>query len=124
MDVSNAAVDISRLQFAFAISLHIVLAAFSIGLANYLMVLEALWLWKGEQVYIDVYNYWLRIFALTFAVGAVSGVVMEYQFGTNWSAFATLTGAVIGPMMMYEVVVAFFLESGFIGVMLFGMNAN
>jgi cytochrome d ubiquinol oxidase subunit I len=102
--------------------MHVVLATFSIGLANYLMVLEALWLWKKEQAFIDLFNYWLKIFALTFAVGVVSGVVMEYQFGTNWSAFATKTGAIIGPLMMYEVVVAFFLESGFIGVMLFGMK--
>jgi cytochrome d ubiquinol oxidase subunit I len=113
---------IARGQFGFTIGLHIILAAFSIGLANYLMVLEALWLWKKQQAFIDLFNYWLKIFALTFAVGVVSGVVMEYQFGTNWGAFATKTGAIIGPMMMYEVVAAFFLESGFIGVMLFGLN--
>lgn len=118
----GTALVLARSQFAFTIGLHIIIAAFSIGLANFLMVLEALWLWRGQQVYIDLYNYWLKLFALTFAVGAVSGIVMEYQFGTNWSAFAQKTGAVIGPMMMYEVVVAFFLESGFIGVMLFGMK--
>jgi cytochrome d ubiquinol oxidase subunit I len=117
-----AAIELARSQFAFTIGLHIVLAAFSIGLANYLMVLEALWLRSGRQVYLDVYNYWLKPFALTFAVGAVSGIVMEYQFGTNWGTFATRTGSVIGPMMMYEIVVAFFLESGFVGVMLFGMK--
>lgn len=118
----EAGIELARSQFGFTIGLHIVLAAFSIGLANYLMVLEALWLWTGRQVYIDVYNYWLKPFALTFAVGAVSGIVMEYQFGTNWGTFAVRTGPVIGPMMMYEIVVAFFLESGFLGVMLFGMK--
>jgi cytochrome bd ubiquinol oxidase subunit I len=118
----EAGMDLARSQFAFTIGLHIVLATFSIGLANYLMVLEALWLRTGRQVYIDVYNYWLKPFALTFAVGAVSGIVMEYQFGTNWGAFAVRTGPIIGPMMMYEIVVAFFLESGFVGVMLFGMK--
>ncbi|MEA3085073.1 MAG: cytochrome bd ubiquinol oxidase subunit [Paraburkholderia sp.] len=118
----DAAIQLARLQFGFTIGLHIVLAAFSIGLSSYLMVLEALWLWTHRQVYIDVYNYWLKLFALTFAAGAVSGIVMEYQFGTNWGPFALRTGAVIGPMMMYEIVVAFFLESGFLGIMLFGMK--
>ncbi|MEA3125501.1 MAG: cytochrome bd ubiquinol oxidase subunit [Caballeronia sp.] len=122
MDETYIANLVARCQFGFTIGMHVVLATFSIGLANYLMVLEALWLWKKEQAFIDLFNYWLKIFALTFAVGVVSGVVMEYQFGTNWSAFATKTGAIIGPLMMYEVVVAFFLESGFIGVMLFGMK--
>jgi cytochrome d ubiquinol oxidase subunit I len=118
----EAATDLARSQFAFTIGLHIILAAFSIGLANYLMVVEALWLSTKRQVYIDVYNYWLKPFALTFAVGAVSGIVMEFQFGTNWSSFSSRTGSVIGPMMMYEIVVSFFLESGFVGVMLFGMK--
>ncbi|CAB3801160.1 cytochrome ubiquinol oxidase subunit I [Pararobbsia alpina] len=122
MDEAHIANLIARSQFGFTISMHIVLAALSIGLANYLMVLEGLWIWRKRQTYIDLYNYWLKIFALTVAVGVVSGVLMEYQFGTNWSAFATKTGAVVGPMMMYEVVVAFFLESGFIGVMLYGMS--
>jgi cytochrome d ubiquinol oxidase subunit I len=122
LDENQIAILIARNQFGFTISLHIVVAAFSIGLANFLMVLEGLWLWKKRQTFIDIYNYWLKIFTLTFVVGAVSGIVMEYQFGTNWSAFSTKAGAVIGPMMMYEVVVAFFLESGFIGVMLFGMK--
>jgi cytochrome d ubiquinol oxidase subunit I len=122
LDETYIANLVARSQFGFTIGMHVVLATFSIGLANYLMVLEALWLWKKEQAFIDLFNYWLKIFALTFAVGVVSGVVMEYQFGTNWSAFATKTGAIIGPLMMYEVVVAFFLESGFIGVMLFGMK--
>ncbi|MFW9266104.1 cytochrome ubiquinol oxidase subunit I [Pseudomonas sp. NR3] len=113
---------LARYQFAFTISFHIVVAAFSIGLANYLMVLEALWLWRKRQVYMDVYRFWLKIFALTVAVGTASGLVMEFEFGTNWSALASRAGGILGPLMFYEVMVAFFLEAGFIGVMLFGMN--
>ncbi|MEK6346667.1 MAG: cytochrome ubiquinol oxidase subunit I [Burkholderia sp.] len=116
------ALELARGQFAFTIGLHIVLAALSIGLAHYLMVLEVLWLRSRRQVYLDVYHYWLKPFALTFAAGAVSGIVMEFQFGTNWAPFSARTGPVVGPMMMYEIVVAFFLESGFLGVMLFGMR--
>jgi cytochrome d ubiquinol oxidase subunit I len=122
MMVSESAVFLARVQFGFTIGFHIVLAAFTIGLSNYLMVLEALWLWKKQRVYIDVYNYWLKIFAMNVAVGVVSGVVMEYEFGTNWGRLSTLAGPVIGPLMLYEVIVAFFLEAGFLGVMLFGMK--
>src|SRR6202048_471475 len=109
-------------QFAFTMSFHIVFPAFSIGLASYLAVLEALWLWTGRDVYIEVYRYWLKIFAIVFGMGVVSGIVMSYQFGTNWSAFSDKTGPVIGPLMAYEVLTAFFLESGFLGVMLFGLE--
>ncbi|MDR6958217.1 cytochrome d ubiquinol oxidase subunit I [Pseudomonas brassicacearum] len=122
MESVDSALMLARYQFAFTISFHIVLAAFSIGLANYLMVLEALWLWRKRQVYMDVYRFWLKIFALTVAVGTVSGLVMEFEFGTNWSALASRAGGILGPLMFYEVMVAFFLEAGFIGVMLFGMN--
>ena len=116
------AVLIARAQFAFTIGFHIVLPAFSIGLASYLFVLELLFLTTGRGVYLDVYNYWLRIFAVVFAMGVVSGLVMSYEFGTNWSVFAEKTGPVIGPLLGYEVLTAFFLESGFLGVMLFGRN--
>ncbi|KJH85743.1 cytochrome D ubiquinol oxidase subunit I [Pseudomonas fluorescens] len=122
MESADPALMLARYQFAFTISFHIVLAAFSIGLANYLMVLEALWLWRKRQVYRDVYRFWLKIFALTVAVGTASGLVMEFEFGTNWSALASRAGSILGPLMFYEVMVAFFLEAGFIGVMLFGMN--
>ncbi|SDB39509.1 cytochrome ubiquinol oxidase subunit I [Pseudomonas sp. NFACC13-1] len=122
MESVDSALMLARYQFAFTISFHIVLAAFSIGLANYLMVLEALWLWRKRQVYMDVYRFWLKIFALTVAVGTASGLVMEFEFGTNWSALASRAGGILGPLMFYEVMVAFFLEAGFIGVMLFGMN--
>ena len=114
------ALDLARLQFAFTISFHIIFPAFSIGLASYLAVLEALWLRTGRDVYLQVFNYWLRIFAVAFGMGVVSGLVLSYQFGTNWSVFSDKTGPIVGPLMGYEVLSAFFLEAGFLGVMLFG----
>ncbi len=116
------ALFLARAQFAFTVGFHIVLPAFSIGLASYLMVLEALWLRTGKQVYLDVFQYWLKIFALSFAMGVVSGLVMSYEFGTNWANYADKAGPVVGPLMAYEVLTAFFLEAGFLGIMLFGMN--
>ena len=114
------ALTLARMQFAFTMSFHIIFPAFSIGLASYLAVLEGLWLLKKEQVYHDLFNYWKKIFAVAFGMGVVSGIVMSYQFGTNWSVFSDKAGAVIGPLMGYEVLSAFFLEAGFLGVMLFG----
>ena len=114
------ALTLARLQFAFTISFHIIFPAFTIGLASYLAVLEALWLDTGRGVFMAVFNYWKKIFALTFGMGVVSGIVMSYQFGTNWSVFSDKAGPVIGPLMGYEVLTAFFLEAGFLGVMLFG----
>jgi cytochrome bd ubiquinol oxidase subunit I len=116
------AVVLARAQFAFTMSFHIVFPAFSIGLASYLAVLEALWLWTGREVFINLFNYWLKIFAVAFGMGVVSGIVMSYQFGTNWAAFADKAGPIVGPLMGYEVLTAFFLESGFLGVMLFGLK--
>jgi cytochrome d ubiquinol oxidase subunit I len=121
MDWSDA-VFLARLQFAFTITFHIIFPAFSIGLASYLAVLEALWLATGREVFLSVFNYWKKIFAVTFGMGVVSGLVMSYQFGTNWSVFSDKTGPVLGPLMGYEVLSAFFLEAGFLGVMLFGMS--
>lgn len=122
MEINDPALFIARLQFGITIGFHIVLAAFSIGLANFLLVLEGLWLRRKQQIYLDSYKFWLRIFALTVAVGVASGVVMEFEFGTNWGRLATKAGSVIGPLMFYEVMVAFFLEAGFLGIMLFGLN--
>jgi cytochrome bd ubiquinol oxidase subunit I len=116
------ALDLARLQFAFTVSFHITFPAFTIGLASYLAVLEALWLKTGRDVYISVFNFWKKCFALAFGMGVVSGIVLSYQFGTNWSAFSDKAGPVIGPLMGYEVLTAFFLEAGFLGVMLFGMD--
>lgn len=115
-------VILARAQFAFTVSFHFMFPAFSIGLASFLMVLEALWLRTGDGVYANLYRYWLKIFAVVFGMGVVSGVVMSYQFGTNWSVFSQKAGPVVGPLMAYEVLTAFFLEAGFLGVMLFGMN--
>src|SRR6202158_5722749 len=113
---------LARAQFAFTMSFHIVFPAFSIGLASYLAVLEALWLSTGREVFINLFNYWLKIFAIGFGMGVVSGIVIAYQLGTNWSAYADKTGAIVGPLMGYEVLTAFFLEAGFLGVMLFGLQ--
>ena len=114
------AIDLARIQFAFTVSFHIIFPAFTIGLASYLAVLEGLWLATGRAVYRDIYRFWLPVFALTFGMGVVSGVVLSYQFGTNWSRLSDYAGAILGPLLTYEVVTAFFLEAGFLGIMLFG----
>ena len=122
MDFGFDALTLARAQFAFTISFHFVFPAFSIGLASYLMVLEGLWLKTGRGVYANLYRYWLKIFAVTFGMGVVSGIVMSYQFGTNWAVFSDKAGPIVGPLMAYEVLTAFFLEAGFLGVMLFGIS--
>ncbi|ATY31111.1 cytochrome ubiquinol oxidase subunit I [Sphingomonas psychrotolerans] len=113
---------LARIQFAFTVSFHFIFPAFSIGLASFLAVLEGLWLKTGKDVHLDLFKFWLKIFAIVFAMGVVSGIVMSYQFGTNWAVFSDKAGPVIGPLMAYEVLTAFFLEAGFLGVMLFGMQ--
>ncbi|EGA68296.1 putative Cytochrome bd2 subunit I [Vibrio sinaloensis DSM 21326] len=120
--MDTLAIDLARFQFAFTVSFHIIFPAFTIGLASYLAVLEGLWLKTGQDKYLQIYKYWLKIFAISFGMGVVSGIVLSYQFGTNWSVFADKTGPVLGPLMGYEVFTAFFLEAGFLGVMLFGME--
>ncbi len=111
---------LSRLQFAFTVAFHILFPAFTIGLAAYLAVLEGLWLKTRNEAFKTLYLFWVKIFALSFGMGVVSGVVLSYQFGTNWSEFIRLTGGVLGPLLAYEVLTAFFLEASFLGVMLFG----
>lgn len=111
---------LARIQFAFTVSFHIVFPAITIGLASYLAVLEGCWLRNGKPVFRDLYHFWSKIFAVNFGMGVVSGLVMAYQFGTNWSFFSTFAGSVTGPLLAYEVLTAFFLEAGFLGVMLFG----
>jgi cytochrome d ubiquinol oxidase subunit I len=113
---------LARIQFAFTVSFHILFPAFTIGLASWLAVLEWRWLRTGKDVYKQVYKFWSKIFAITFGMGVVSGVVMSYQFGTNWSVFSDRVGNVIGPLLGYEVLTAFFLEASFLGIMLFGWN--
>lgn len=117
---SLTAETLARMQFAFTVSFHIIFPAFSIGLASYLAVLNGLWLATRDQTYLTLFNYWKKIFAVAFGMGVVSGIVMSYQFGTNWSVFSDKTGPILGPLMAYEVLSAFFLEAGFLGVMLFG----
>lgn len=120
MLASFDAVLLARIQFAFTVSFHFLFPAFTIGLASYLAVLNGLWLWTKDHKYLDLFRYWVKIFALAFAMGVVSGIVMSYQFGTNWSVFSDKAGPVIGAPMAYEVLSAFFLEAGFLGIMLFG----
>jgi len=117
---SLTAETLARIQFAFTVSFHIIFPAFSIGLASYLAVLNGLWLKTRNQTYLYLFNYWKKIFAVAFGMGVVSGIVMSYQFGTNWSVFSDKTGPVLGPLMAYEVLSAFFLEAGFLGIALFG----
>ncbi len=113
---------LARIQFAFTVSFHIIFPAFTIGLASWLAVLEWRWLKTGKQIYAEVYRMWVKIFAVTFGMGVVSGVVLSFQFGTNWSGFSDVGGNVLGPLLGYEVLTAFFLEASFLGIMLFGWN--
>jgi cytochrome bd ubiquinol oxidase subunit I len=114
------ALMLSRIQFAFTIAFHIIFPAFTIGLASWLAALEFNWLRTGDGLYRNLYRFWVKIFAVSFGLGVVSGIVMSFQFGTNWSRFSEFTGNVIGPVIQYEVITAFFLEAAFLGIMLFG----
>lgn len=113
---------LSRIQFAFVVSFHILFPAFTIGLASFLAVCEGLYLATQRPVYRQLYFFWVKIFAVSFGMGVVSGIVMSFQFGTNWSVFAQATAPVLGPLFTYEVLTAFFLEATFLGVMLFGWH--
>ena len=120
MNLGLTALELARIQFAFTVSFHIIFPAISIGLASFLAVLEWRWLKTNDPVYRDLFKFWIKVFALSFGMGVVSGVVMSYQFGTNWSEFSRISGSVTGPLLAYEVLSAFFLEAGFLGIMLFG----
>src|SRR6476660_259397 len=113
---------IARLQFAFTITFHIIFPAFTIGLSAYIATLCVMWMGTGRERYRFLARFWTKIFAVSFAMGVVSGIVLSYQFGTNWSRFSLAVGNVIGPLIGYEVLVAFFLEATFLGVLLFGFN--
>ncbi|MDL2269444.1 cytochrome ubiquinol oxidase subunit I [Desulfosarcina sp. OttesenSCG-928-A07] len=115
-------VFLARLQFSVTVGYHILFPAFTIGLASWLAVVEWRWLKTGNPVYEEIYKFWVRIFAIAFGVGVVTGVVLSYQFGTNWSVFSDKAGNIVGPLLGYEVITAFFLEAAFIGIMLFGWN--
>ena len=113
---------LARIQFAFTVAFHITFPAFTIGLASWLAVVEWRWLKTGNDVYQEVYRMWVKIFAVTFGMGVVSGVVMSFQFGTNWSVFSDKVGNIFGPLLGFEVLTAFFLEASFLGIMLFGWS--
>src|SRR5437016_6896446 len=113
---------ISRAQFAFTIGYHILWPAYSIGISGFIVILNILWLRSRQPVYRALLRFWIHLFALGFAMGVVTGIVLSYEIGTNWSVFAERTSNVIGPFFAYEVLMAFFLEAGFIGIMLFGID--
>ena len=113
-------VFLSRLQFAWVIAWHILMPAFTVGLASYIAVLEGIHLLTKQEIYVRISMYWIKIFSVAFGVGVVSGVVMPFQFGTNWSRFADATADVLGPLFAYEGIMAFFLEASFLGILLFG----
>jgi cytochrome d ubiquinol oxidase subunit I len=120
--MTGSALLLSRAQFAFTIGFHILWPAYTIGISGFIVIISILWLRTGRPVYRALLRFWIHLFALGFAMGVVTGLVMSYEIGTNWSAFAERTANVIGPFFTYEVLTAFFLEAGFVGVMLFGMN--
>src|SRR5471032_1461820 len=122
MHATQQALDLARIQFAFTVSFHIVFPALSIGLASFSAVLEGAWLKTGKPVYKELCLFWSKVFAVAFGMGVVSGVVMSYEFGANWGGFSSFAGPITGPLLSYEVMTAFFLEAGFLGIMLFGWN--
>lgn len=111
---------LSRLQFAFTISFHIIFPAFTIGLAAWLAVIEAMHQYTGKPVYRTLFEFWLKIFGMAFGMGVVSGVVMAFQIGTNWSVLSKMSGPIQGPLLSYETFTAFMLEAGFFGILIFG----
>jgi cytochrome bd ubiquinol oxidase subunit I len=113
-------VFLSRLQFAWVIAWHILLPAFTVGLASFIAVLEGVYLFRGDPIYARVSTFWIRIFSVSFGMGVVSGIIMPFQFGTNWSRFTDATANVLAPLFAYEGLTAFFLEAAFLGVLLFG----
>jgi cytochrome d ubiquinol oxidase subunit I len=120
--MDTTALLLSRLQFAFTVSFHIIFPSFTIGLAAWLTVLEALHLITGRPAYRRVFEFWLKIFGIAFGMGVVSGIVLAFEFGTNWSELSRLSGPIQGPLLSYETFTAFMLEASFFGVLLFGRN--
>jgi len=116
------AIFLARIQFAFTITFHIIFPSFSIGLAAFIATLLVRWRMTGEERFRTLARFWTKIFAVSFAMGVVSGIVLSYQIGTNWARFSTVAGNVIGPLLGYEVLTAFFLEATFLGIMLFGWD--
>src|SRR3990167_11064352 len=116
------AVMLARIQFAFTVAFHIIFPTFTIGLSAWIATLLVVWRRTGNDRYRELARFWTRIFAVSFAMGVVSGIVLSYQFGTNWSRFSLVVGNVVGPLIGYEVLTAFFLEATFLGILLFGWN--
>ena len=121
-DLSSLALILARSQFGFTVAFHIMFPAFSIGLASFLTVLEGAWLITKKPAYLDAFKYWLKIFAVVFTIGVVSGLMMAFEIGANWGGYANKVGPILGPMLTYETMSAFFLEAGFLGIMLFGLD--
>ena len=115
-------VILARIQFAFTVSFHIIFPTISIGLALFLAIVEAAWLKTGAPLYLQIYKFWLNVFAMSFGVGVVTGIVLSFEFGLGFARFAQIAGPVIGPMIGLEVLTSFFLEAGFLGIMLFGLG--
>jgi cytochrome d ubiquinol oxidase subunit I len=113
---------LARIQFGFTVSFHIIFPTMSIGLASFLAVIEALWLKTKDSLYLQIYKFWLSIFAMSFGIGVVTGIVLSFEFGLGFARFADMAGPAIGPMIALEVLTAFFLEAGFLGIMLFGLH--
>jgi cytochrome d ubiquinol oxidase subunit I len=113
-------VILSRLQFGWVIAWHILLPAFTVGIASYIALLEGLYFFTGKEIYFRISSFWIRIFSIAFGMGVVTGVVMPFQFGTNWSRFSDITANIVSPLLAYEGLTAFTLEAGFLGVLLFG----
>src|ERR1700759_2205707 len=113
---------LARPQFAFTVSFHIIFPPMSIGLAGFLAIVEGLWLKTKDEVYLQVYKFWLSIFAMGFGIGVVTGIVLSFEFGLGFSRFAKMAGPAIGPLIALEVLTSFFLEAGFLGIMLFGLR--
>ncbi len=111
---------LSRLQWAWVIGWHILLPAFTVRLASFIAVLEGAFLVTGDKVWFRVSSFWIRIFAVAFGMGVVTGIIMPFQFGTNWARFSDAAGNVISPLLTYEDLMAFFLEASFLGILLFG----
>ena len=113
---------LARVQFAFTVSFHIIFPTTSIGLAMFLAITEGMWLWTKDELYMQIYRFWLTIFAMAFGVGVVTGIVLSFEFGLGFAGFAQTAGPAIGPLIALEVLTSFFLEAGFLGIMLFGLN--
>ena len=113
-------VFLSRLQFAWLIAFHILMPAFTVGLASFIALLEGLHFFTGREIYFRISTFWIKIFSVAFGIGVVSGIIMPFQFGTNWSRYSDATANVLSPLFAYEGLTAFFLEAAFLGVLLFG----